>query len=69
MNTPVVPGVTETTVVQNFMNSAIVSYGLKILGAIVVILILLLISKFIAGIVRRNIIRNADPSNKHIDKI
>lgn len=66
MNTPIIA---EPTALQNFMNSAIVSYGLKIIGAIVVILILLLISKFIAGIVRRNIVRNADPSNKHIDKI
>ncbi len=28
-----------------------------------------MISKFISGIVRRNIVKNADPSNKHIDKI
>lgn len=66
MNTQAVE---EPTVLQNFMNSAIVSYGLKIIGAIAVILLLLLISKFVAGIVRRNIIKNADPSNKHIDKI
>jgi len=61
--------ITEPTALQNFMNSAIVTYGLKIVWAIVVILILLLISKFIAGIVRRNIVKNGDPSNKHIDKI
>lgn len=59
----------EPTALQNFMNSAIVSYGLKIIGAIVVILILLIISKFIAGIVRRNIVKNADTSNKYTDKI
>ena len=61
--------VAEPTALENFMNSAIVTYGLKIIGAIAVILLLLLISKFIAGMVRRNIIKNADPSNKHIDKI
>lgn len=66
MNTQAVE---EPTALQNFMNSAIVSYGLKIIGAIAVILLLLVISKFVAGIVRRNIIKNADPSNKHIDKI
>ncbi len=59
----------EPTAIQNFMNSAIVTYGLKIVGAIAVILLLLLISKFIAGMVRRNIVKNGDPSNKHIDKI
>ena len=59
----------EPTVLQNFMNSGIVTYGLKIVGAIAVILLLLLISKFISGIVRRNIVKNGDPSNKHIDKI
>jgi len=59
----------EPTALQNFMDSAIISYGLKIVGAIAVILLLLLISKFIAGVVRRNIIRNGDSSNKHIDKI
>gem|GEM_PF-1353014 len=59
----------QPTALQNFMNSAVVTYGLKILGAIAVILLLLMISKFISGIVRRNIVKNADPSNKHIDKI
>lgn len=67
MNTQTV--VAETTALQKFMDSTIVSYGLKIIGAIAVILILLLISKFIAGIVRKNIVKNGDPSNKHIDKI
>lgn len=59
----------EPTALQNFMNSAVVTYGLKILGAVAVIILLLMISKFISGVVRRNIIRNADPTNKHIDKI
>ena len=68
MNTQVAQAA-QPTAIQTFMNSAIVSYGLKIIGAIAVILLLLLISKFIAGVVRRNIVKNADPSNKHIDKI
>lgn len=59
----------EPTAIQNFLDSAIVTYGLKIIGAIAVILLLLLISKFIAGMVRRNIVKNWDPTNKHIDKI
>jgi hypothetical protein len=61
--------VVETTALQNFMNSTIVSYGLKIIGAIAVILLLLLISKIIAGIVRRNIIKSADANNTHAEKI
>jgi len=61
--------VAEPTAIQNFMNSAVVSYGLKILGAIAVILLLLLISKFIAGVVRRNIVKNADEKNKQAEKI
>ena len=60
MNTQVAQAA-EPTAIQNFMNSAIVSYGLKIVGAIAVILLLLLISKFIAGMVRRNIVKNGDP--------
>lgn len=66
MNTPIVA---ESTALQSFMNSTIVSYGLKIIGAIAVILLLLLISKLIAGIVRRNIMKSADANNKHAEKI
>ena len=61
--------VVEPTAIQNFMNSTVVSYGLKIVGAIAVILLLLLISKFIAGIVRRNILKSSDKNNKNADKI
>lgn len=63
------PKTVEPTALESIMNSTIVTYGLKIIGAIVVILILLIISKFIAGIVRRNIVKNADTSNKYTDKI
>jgi len=51
------------------MDNVVVSYGLKILGAIVVIVALLLVSKIIANIVRRNIIKNAPEGSKHIDKV
>lgn len=67
MNTEITT--TEPTVLQNFLDSAIVSYGLKIIWAIAVILLLLFISKIIAGIVRRNIIKSADANNKHSEKI
>lgn len=63
------PQTPEPTALQNFMDSAIVSYGLKIVGAIAVIMFLLLISKFIARMVRRNIVKNADEKNKQADKI
>ena len=66
MNTQAVE---EPTALQNFMNSSIVSYGLKILWAIAVIVVLLIISKFISWIVRKNIVRNADPNNKQAEKI
>lgn len=59
----------EPTALQSFMNSTIVTYGLKIIGAIAVILLLLFISKLIAGIVRRNIVKNADEKNKQAEKI
>lgn len=59
----------QVSVASKFFENSIVSYGLKILWAIVVILFLLMLSKFIAGVIRRNIIKNADPDNKHIDKI
>ncbi len=68
MNTQLTQTV-EPTAFQNFMNSAVVSYGLKIIWAIAVILLLLLISKFIAGIVRRNIVRSSDANNKQAEKI
>jgi len=65
MNTQTV----EPTLIEKLMDSTIVSYGFKIVWAILVILFLLMISKFIAGMVRRNIVKNADPENKQIEKI
>lgn len=66
MNTQQAP---EPTALQTFMDSTIVSYGLKIIWAIAVIILLLMISKFIAGVVRRNIVKNADANNKQAEKI
>jgi cytochrome b561 len=50
------------------MDNIVVIYALKILRAIGVIIFMLLVSKIIAGIVRRRII-NGDPENKHIQKV
>jgi len=60
---------TQSGGLQTFMDNVIISYGLKIVGAIVVIIALLLVSKIIAGIVKRNIIKNAPEGSKHIDKV
>lgn len=59
----------EASAISKFLDSSIVSYGLKILWAIAVIIFLLIISKFIAGIVRRNILKSSDENNKHAEKI
>ncbi|MFZ2150835.1 MAG: mechanosensitive ion channel domain-containing protein [Candidatus Absconditicoccaceae bacterium] len=50
--------------------SEIRGYILKILGGVIVIVIMLLISKIIAGIVKRNILKNNSiADSKHIEKI
>jgi ABC-type bacteriocin/lantibiotic exporter with double-glycine peptidase domain len=70
MNTAVANATNQSgSALQSLMDNVVVSYGLKILGAIAVIIALLLISKIIANIVRRNIIKNASQGNKHIDKV
>lgn len=65
MDTPI----PEVSAISKILDSSIVSYGLKILWAIAVIIFLLIISKFIAGIVRRNILKSSDENNKHAEKI
>jgi len=60
---------TDTTLIENIINSAAVWYGLKILWAIAVIIFLLLISKIIAGGVRRYILKSTDENNKHAEKV
>jgi len=69
MNTQTVWTQVEPSGLQTLMDNVIVSYGLKILGAIAVIVLLLLISKIVANVVRRNIIKNAPQGSKHIDKV
>lgn len=59
----------EGQTINSFFDNPIVVYGLKILWAIIVILFLLMISKFIAGIVQRNILRSSDKTNKHAEKV
>lgn len=51
------------------MDNVVVSYTLKILGAMAVIVVLLIISKIVANVVRKNIIKNAPEGSKHIDKV
>jgi len=65
METPTI----EPTTIEKIMDSTIVSYGIKILGAIAVIILLLLISKIIAWWVRRYILRSTDENNKHAEKV
>ncbi len=60
---------TDTTLIENIINSTAVWYGLKILWAIAVIIFLLLISKIIAGGVRRYILKSTDENNKHAEKV
>jgi len=59
----------EATGLQSLMDNVVVSYGIKILGAMAVIVLLLLISKIVANVVKRNIIKNAPEGSKHIDKV
>lgn len=72
MNTQAVANVwkqVDVSTLASLMDNVFVSYAFKILGAIAVILLLLLISKIIANIVRRNIVKNAPQGSKHIDKV
>jgi len=59
----------EPTMIEKFMDSAIISYGIKIIGAIAVIILLLLISKIIAWWIKRYILQTTDDKNKHAEKI
>lgn len=54
---------------KTFIENPIVSYMIRIVWAIIVIIILLMVSKIIASFIRRKIIRWTDSGNKHIDKI
>jgi hypothetical protein len=62
-------GSVETTGIQTLMDSVIVTYLIKIIGAIVVIFILLMISKVFARIISKRIVKSTTEGNKHADKI
>lgn len=54
---------------QTLIDNPVVAYIIKILWAVLVIVLLLMISKVIASVIRRKIIKWTDSDNKHIDKI
>ncbi len=60
---------TEPTLIEKITQSWLFQYGLKIIWAILVIIILLLISKIIAWSVKRYILKSSDPNNKQSEKI
>jgi hypothetical protein len=47
----------EPSALQTFFNSAFVTYSLKIIGAVIAIIVLIMISKLIAGIIQRKILK------------
>lgn len=55
--------------IDMLMDNIVVIYILKIIGAVLVILLLLMISKIVANIVSKRIVQNSTEGNKHIDKI
>lgn len=59
----------EVSGLQVLMDNPVIAYIIKILWAVLVIILLLMISKLIAGFIRRKIIKWTDSDNKHIDKI
>jgi len=42
---------------QTFLNSAFMTYSLKIIGAIIAIVVLVMVSKVIANIIQRKILK------------
>lgn len=59
----------EPSTINTIMDNVVVIYILKIIGAILVILFLLMISKIVANIVSKRIVQNGTEGNKHMDKI
>jgi len=60
---------TETSAIDMLMDNVVVTYVIKIFGAILVIIFLLMISKIVANIVSKRIVQNSTKGNKHMDKI
>ena len=59
----------EPSALQTFFNSAFVTYSLKIIGAVIAIIVLVMISKVIANVIQRKILKWATVEDKHIDKV
>ncbi len=62
---------TEATpsAIDMLMDNVVVTYIIKIFGAILVIIFLLMISKIVANIVSKRLVQNSTEGNKHMDKI
>jgi small-conductance mechanosensitive channel len=55
---------------QTRLTSEASTFILKILGAIILVIVLIMIGKLVAGVVKRNIIRHGDEANsKHTHKV
>jgi len=54
---PVTQAAAAPSALQTFLNSAFVTYSLKIIGAVIAIVVLLMISKVIANIIQRKILK------------
>jgi hypothetical protein len=48
---------TEPSALQTFFNSAFVTYSIKIIGAVAAIIVLIMISKIIANVIQRKILK------------
>lgn len=55
--------------IDMLMDNVVVTYIIKIFGAILVIIFLLMISKIVANIVSKRLVQNSTEGNKHMDKI
>ncbi|MDD3262889.1 MAG: mechanosensitive ion channel [Candidatus Absconditabacteria bacterium] len=59
----------DVSAIDMLMDNVVVTYIIKIFGAILVIIFLLMISKIVANIVSKRIVQSSTEGNKHIDKI
>jgi small conductance mechanosensitive channel len=65
----IIQKIPESSTFDVIMDNVILVYILKIIWAIIVILILLMLGKFVASFVSRRVVANSTEGNKHIDKI
>ena len=54
---PITQAATAPSALQTFLDSAFVTYSFKILGAVIAIIVLIMISKVIANIIQRKILK------------